>query len=62
MAKRVIEFLRRNLLVMLFLCLIVGQLLIWRTLGMIQENTSHYGGCGSETYHPCYVVVIPNAR
>lgn len=57
----ILDFLRRNLMLALFLCLIIGQLLMWRALLAIQENTGR-GSCGSRTEGPCYVVVIPNAR
>jgi hypothetical protein len=58
--KVLIEFLRRNLLLILFLCLIVGQLLIWRQLVAIQEHSGDYT-CG-RSEHPCYVIAVPNAR
>lgn len=56
-----VAFLRRNLLLILFSMLIVGQLLMWRALLVIQENSGHYDTCG-RSEHPCYVIVVPNAR
>lgn len=56
-----VEFLRRNMLVILFSILIIGQVLTWRALLVIQENSGHYDTCG-RSEHPCYVIIIPNAR
>ena len=43
--KRAIEFLIRNLGLILLSCLLVTQILIWRALVDIQGNVDRYG-CG----------------
>jgi len=59
--KQIVLWLRRNLVLIVFGCLLLGQVLIWRELATIRANTG-IGTCGSRTEGPCYVVVIPNAR
>jgi hypothetical protein len=54
-----LEFLRRHLLLILFGLLIAGQVLMWRTLVSIRDNTS-IGNCG-DTGHPCHVIIIQKA-
>jgi hypothetical protein len=56
--KPFIEFLRRNLMLILFCVLIIGQILIWRTLVSIRDNYDWYA-CGTRSI-PCKVVVIPD--
>ena len=72
MLGRLKEFIRRNLLFILFGLLIVGQLLTWRALvtvddsvtwGLIrlrteiERSTDH--NCGS-VHNPCRVMVLPD--
>lgn len=58
MIKRIVEFVRRNLVLILFMGLIGGQLLTWRSLASIQENVDHYA-CGTYS-HPCRVIIVPD--
>lgn len=58
MWKRLTQFLRRNLLLLLFACLIASQILTWRAVVQIGENVDHYI-CGTRTI-PCKVVVLPD--
>lgn len=60
MSKRVIEFLRRNLLVILLSILIIGQLLTWRTMVSLRDNYDWYA-CGTYS-HPCRTVIVPESR
>lgn len=51
-----IEFLRRNVLAILLLCLIVTQFLMWRSLVSIRENVDYYS-CGTRA-NPCRAMVV----
>lgn len=58
MWKRFAEALRRNLLILLFVCLIIGQILTWRALVDIGWTVDHYA-CGTRSI-PCKVIVVPD--
>jgi hypothetical protein len=49
---------RRNLLLILFGLLIVGQVLTWRAIVGMADNIDHFG-CGTRTI-PCKVIVLPD--
>jgi hypothetical protein len=53
-----IAFVRRNLLLLLFGCLIMAQILTWRAIVSLQETVDYYG-CGRYSI-PCKVVVMPD--
>jgi hypothetical protein len=53
-------FVRRNLLLLLFGCLIMAQILTWRAIVSLQETVDYYG-CGKYD-SPCKVVIVPNKK
>jgi hypothetical protein len=53
-------FIRRNLLLLLFGCLIMAQILTWRAIVSLQEIVEYYG-CGKDD-SPCKVVVVPDKK
>jgi hypothetical protein len=53
-------FVRRNLLLLLFGCLIMAQILTWRAIVSLQETVDYYG-CGKNSL-PCRVVVVPDKK
>lgn len=55
-----IVFVRRNLLLLLFGCLIVAQLLTWQAIVALQETIDYYG-CGKNNL-PCKVIVVPDKK
>jgi hypothetical protein len=61
MWKRLADFLRRNLLIILFAVLILSQILTWRAVVAIGEGVKSldYYACGTDT-HPCRVRMVPD--
>jgi hypothetical protein len=55
-----IAFVRRNLLVLLFGCLIMAQILTWRAIVSLQETVDYYG-CGKYD-SPCKMVIVPDKK
>jgi hypothetical protein len=55
-----LAFVRRNLLVLLFGCLIMAQILTWRAIVSLQETVDYYG-CGKYD-SPCRVIVVPDKK
>jgi hypothetical protein len=50
-------WLRRNLLLLLFICLIAAQVMTWLAIRAIGENIDNYI-CGNRSL-PCRVIIVP---
>jgi|SRR5260221_9220124 hypothetical protein len=57
---QLMTFVRRNLLLLLFGCLIMAQILTWRAVVSLQEAVYYYS-CGKDD-SPCKVVVVPDKK
>jgi hypothetical protein len=52
------DWLRRNLLLLLFICLIAAQFMTWKAIRSIGDTIDNYYNCGNRSL-PCRVIVVP---